>query len=228
MKTISDIRNILQNKINNNVAPNVIESGLITDNNGNDFQYEILEGWDILNAKSCDDNWGKHNLKILDYIVANFKGNDEQNIQVNSSQLEDMHWSWINKHKAYYGNQYNWCFLLVDGIPQGACLIYHPKISINNQDNIFYVEYVASAPWNRPNLLAPPRFRGIGTKLLKSISKYSSSNHKLNAGFSLLALPKAEGYYQKIGMSHFKVRDEDSMKYFEMCSLEHQVFMEGA
>jgi hypothetical protein len=228
MKKISDIRSILQNKINNNVAPNIIESGVIKDNNGNDFQYEILEGWDIINAKLCDENWGTYNLNILDYIVANFESEDEQNKQVNSSQLEDMHWSWFNKHHHYYDNQYNWCFLLVDGIPQGACLIYHPKISIDNQSNIFYVEYVASAPWNRPNLIAPPRFRGIGTKLLKSISKYSLDNHKLTQGFSLLALPKAEGYYQKIGMNHFNVRDEGSMKYFEMFSNEHQVFMEGA
>ena len=204
MKTINDIRNILQNKINNNDIPNIIETGQIIDNLGKEFEYEIVEGWDVIHAKLCDDNWGTFNLKILDKIVTDCKNEAEQQELLNKSQLEDMHWSWLNKHRAYYDDQYNWCFLLVDGIPQGACLIYHPKMSVDNQNKIFYVEYVASAPWNRPNILAQPRFRGIGTKLLKAILKYSLNIHQLKTGFSLLALPKAEGYYQKIGMNHFQ------------------------
>ena len=225
MKTISDIRKILEDKLHNADAPNIIETGIIKDNLGKEFQYQIVEGWDIIHAKLCDANWGQFNLKIIESIVATAKDEAEEKELLDKSQLEDMHWSWFKKHQVYYDNQYNWCFFLVDGVPQGACLIYHPKKSINGQDSIFYIEYVASAPWNRPNLLDQPRFKGIGTKLLKSISKYSSANHCLNRGFSLLALPKAEGYYQKIGMRHFQVRDEKPMKYFEMFSDEHQIFM---
>ena len=227
MKTIDDIRKILAASASGNIS-NIIEKGSIADNNGKMHSYEIVEGWDIINAKLCDENWGRFNLEILDRIADEKMTDVEQKEMLDRSHLEDAHWSWFNKHKAYSSVDYNWCFFLIDGQPQGACLVYHPKLSVDNKNSIFYVEYVAAAPWNRPNIIDQPRFKGIGTKLLKAISKYSDAHHKLSDGFCLLSLPKAEGYYLKIGMNHFPVRDADSLKYFEMLSNEHQLFVGGA
>jgi hypothetical protein len=47
----------------------------------------------------------------------------------------------------------------------------------------------------------------------------------LRYGFSLHALPKAEGFYEKIGMTSFETFTKDCMKYYEMSDENTQKYM---
>ncbi len=38
---------------------------------------------------------------------------------------------------------------------------------------IVYVEFLATAPWNRPEIQKPPRFRGIGTVMVAAAVEVS-------------------------------------------------------
>lgn len=100
--------------------------------------------------------------------------------------------------------------------PQGACVFFHPKDSIIDSENIFYIEYVAVAPWNRKTPVTKREFKGVGTILITCALNYAVNELGLQYGFSLHSLPQAKNYYEKIGMINFPERDKDKLVYFEM------------
>ncbi len=44
---------------------------------------------------------------------------------------------------------------------QGVCLIRQPEPAKLEEGNIFYIEYLATAPWNLPNPIARQQYRGL-------------------------------------------------------------------
>ncbi|PWB18367.1 hypothetical protein DCO45_10395 [Comamonas sp. JNW] len=132
-----------------------------------------------------------------------------------TAQLEDNHWNWLNKSLSYKTDCYKWFFLVAENYPQAACLVYHPKNSVAGPSNIFYIEYIAAAPWNRENALNERIFKGAGAKLLNHVIIYAKDNLKLDPGFSLHSLPKAIQFYEKIGMTAFPKYDKEGLKFFE-------------
>jgi hypothetical protein len=117
---------------------------------------------------------------------------------------------------VYCSDEYEWFYLLSQGKPQGACVFYHPKESIIDEKDIFYIEYVAVAPWNRDTPVTNRKFKGIGTILIKCALNYAVDKLGLQYGFSLHSLSQAKNYYEKIGMINFPEKDKDRLVYFEM------------
>lgn len=182
-----------------------------------DVDFEIFHGWNIIYAMQCDRNWGAFTLKLLKGISDKNYSEDELNEVLSKVQLEDSHWDWFKKSIGFTGDEYEWFYLTVDNKPEGACLIYHPKESaIDNSNNIFYIEFVAVAPWNRGNPLYDIKFKGVGTKLIQTALKYSVDNLGLVYGFSLHSLPQAAGYYEHLGMIGFDGRDKGRLAYYEL------------
>ena len=107
-------------------------------------------------------------------------------------------------------------FIFSNDKPQGACLIYHPKDSIIDSENIFYIEFVAVAPWNRDNPMVERKFKGIGSAIIVCVLDFAIKTLGLKPGFSLHSLPQAIGYYKKIGMENYPERDKPNLAYFEM------------
>ncbi|OEF10833.1 GNAT family N-acetyltransferase [Aliivibrio logei] len=227
MKTIADIKRILAKGNLTTVANKQLSSGIISDEQGNDCQFKIIHGWDSTIAALCDSSWGKFNMRILDYIYQAPISDKEKETLLETSQFEDHHWSWEKKHQCLYSEQYDWFFYTIDDIPQAACVVYHPKQSIKSNKNIFYIEFLAVAPWNRPNHIESQKFKGIGSSLLKNVIEYAKNQLGLIDGFSLHALPKAEGYYNKIGMIRFTQYDKGPLGYFEMPEQEQLSFLEA-
>lgn len=223
MKTVEDLRKLLEAGQTGYKPLNNISSGNITSDDGCTHTYEIVQGWDIGLAMQCDQEWGNFNMELLEFIRQS--DSSLQQKLLDSSQLEDAHWNWLTKHKYYHSEQYNWFFFIADGEPQGACLVYHPKISVDTADTIFYIEFLAVAPWNRPNHISNQIFKGIGSLLLKTVISYAESELGITKGFSLHSLPKAEGYYQKIGMKRFEMYDKSGLGYFEMPELKKANFL---
>jgi hypothetical protein len=117
---------------------------------------------------------------------------------------------------AYQGDEYRWFFMIAEGYPQAACLTYHPKPSAIDGKGIFYIEYVAVAPWNRENPMCKRSFKGVGKVMVNEINTYANAHLGLRPGFSLHALPKAIGFYESIGMERFPAFDKNGLPYFEM------------
>ena len=212
--TIEDIRQALDAASPVISAAGIIATGKLVGKSGT-VDYTLHTGWDLQIAHLCDRSWGAFNITLLRHIRSlEAKGVDIQPI-LESAQLEDYHWRWLDKSVAYRGDSYKWFFLVAEDYPQAACLIYHPKTSVVGAGDIFYVEYIATAPWNRENVLAERIFKGVGPKLLDRVISYAKDDLKLRQGFSLHSLPKAEQFYEKLGMKAFQEYDKEGMKFFE-------------
>jgi hypothetical protein len=212
--TIEDIKRAL-NASHSDITPGgIVSSGALKGNSGA-VDYTVHLGWDLMLAHLCDRSWGAFNVSLLRHIrMQQTKGIDIGPI-LDSAQLEDNHWSWLIKSLHYRGDCYKWFFLVAEKYPQAACLIYHPKDSVTGVGQIFYVEYIAVAPWNRENVLAPRVFRGVGQSILNHVLTYARDDLKLSSGFSLHSLPKAVPFYQKLGMKHIPEHDKQGLKFFE-------------
>jgi len=195
---------------------NCIESGELTNELGGAFEYEINHGWDIVSANSCDRRWGAFNIRLLHYLEKQEYSDEELDAALSTLQSEHLHWDWFKKAACYTAVGYEWFFMFADGKPQGACLIYHPKDSIIDSKDIFYIEFVEVAPWNRDNPMAKREFRGVGSLIIKCVLAFAVGTLQLEPGFSLHSLPQATGYYEKIGMKSYPERDKDVLTYFEM------------
>lgn len=194
----------------------ILEKGKISDNKSTLFDYKISHGWDVILSYKCDREWKAFNLVLYDRIRTGGYSKEEKLKILSQIQTQDSHWDWFKKSWTYRTDEYEWFYLLIDGHPQGACLFYHPKESLLDAENIFYIEFIAVAPWNRKTPLSEKEFKGVGTLLIKCALRYAIDDLNLRCGFSLNALPQAIEYYEKIGMTHFPERDYNNMPYFEM------------
>lgn len=212
--TIDDIRKALDEGSPAISSDGVIATGKLA-GKSSEVDYTLHTGWDLQIAHLCDRTWGAFNVTLLRHIRSlEIDGVDIQPI-LDTAQLEDHHWRWLDKSLAYRGSTYKWFFLVAEDYPQAACLIYHPKTSVVGGGDIFYVEYIATAPWNRENVLSERIFKGVGPKLLDRVITYARNELGLRHGFSLHSLPKAEHFYEKLGMKAFKEYDKEGMKFFE-------------
>lgn len=209
----------------NNTA-SVISQGLLNKTDGSKEQYKIIYGWNLELSKNCDTQWAEHNLKFFQYIQEHVK---EENLDevLESLQVEDSHWSWFNKSMHFYTDVYKWFYLLAEDKIQGTCIIYQPKESIIGEGNIFYIEYIAAAPWNRKTLITEKEYKGVGTVLITSILKYALETFSLRPGFSLHSLPQAKGYYEQLGMINCATEDKDRLKYYEIPKIEAELLMKS-
>ena len=212
--TLDDIRNAL------NAAPasiskaGVIASGKLKVSTG-EVEYNIHLGWDLIIANLCDRTWGVFNMTLMRHIrKLELSGVDVTQI-LEDAQLDDSHWRWLDKSLHYRGDCFKWFFLVAEDYPQAACLIFHPKSSVVGAGNIFYIEYIAAAPWNRENAMQDRVFKGVGPLLLDTVIAHAKDKLGLNPGFSLHSLPKATKFYNKIGMTPFPAHDKDGLEFFE-------------
>lgn len=80
---------------------------------------------------------------------------------------------------------------------------------------LVYVEYVATAPWNRRREQVAPRFTGCGSAIMMMAVKRS---RELGYGgrLGLHSLPEARGFYGKSGMKDYGADPaEEGYHYFE-------------
>ncbi|MBP2085724.1 MULTISPECIES: N-acetyltransferase [Pseudomonas] len=199
-------------------------SGVKTNTVGQNVSFQLLHGWDIALAHKCDTEWTAKNIEILRCVQSSVASEEELLKKISDLHMEDAHWRWSAKAIHHIAEDYDWFFYKAEDAIQAACLIYHPKDSIIDGQGIFYIEYIAVAPWNRPNPLSVARFKGIGSDLIRYASKYATDTLGLRPGFSLHSLPKAAAYYNKIGMTCFPERNKESLDYYEMAREAAQVF----
>jgi len=223
---IENIKNAIKDGIIQIDSDKIIQEGILLDTDKNEIKYNISNGWNILHAHKCHVKWDNYKIAFYQYIEKQNYSDERLEKILDSLQLEDNHWNWLNKSLTYMGDGYEWFFMHADGEIQAACLIYHPEKSELQPKNIFYIKYIAVAPWNRENLLRERKFYSVGSTLIKSVLNFSINELGLSPGFSLHSLPQASTFYEKFKMVHIKSRDEDDMMFFELSLNEANELLE--
>lgn len=194
-----------------------IEQGDLTHASKKKFPYKIVHGWDLSSSLECDTLWKQGWLTLFKQIQQAEPDVTKQDEILASISTEDVHWDWFKKAVAFSGDEYEWFHLYADGKPQAACLIYHPEASALEPGDIFYVKFVAVAPWNRTCDLRPREFQQLGKIILRAAQRFAVKELKLRPGFCLHSLPKAEGFYAKLKMVKVDGKeDAESLAYFEL------------
>lgn len=224
MLTQEQFRNMIDAGLIPPNPQNTVKQGVVSAVDGTLKEYVIVRGWDAVTAHRCDKLWDQFNLEVMEHIHTKVAP-AEQEAAAAQLQLEDEHWDWLTKTMCYRTPGYEWFFLIADNKPQGACLIYHPHKSAFSGEDIFYIEYVAVAPWNRQNPMQERVFSGIGPMLIKAAVEYAVTALRLKHGFCLHALAQAVPFYQKIGMLAQPGLDKPNLQYFEMPEADAAEYM---
>jgi hypothetical protein len=194
-----------------------IEQGELTHVSKKKIPYRIVNGWSLESSVECDTLWKQGWVALFKQIQQAEPDETKQNEILDSISMEDFDWDWFRKAIAFTSDEYEWFHLYAEGKPQAACLIYHPKPSALEPGDIFYVKFVAVAPWNRPCDFRPREFQQVGKIILRAAQRFAVKELKLRPGFCLHALPKAEGFYAKLKMVRVAGKeDAESLAYFEL------------
>lgn len=228
MTTIAEIRQLVSQSGIQPSTDNSLYEGSIVNSKNESVTYNIFHGWDITRANLCDQNWGCFNLDLIHFIRSQSYDPDELQEVMEKIQLDDNHWDWLAKSCLHRSDEYDWFYLDIGNRTEAICLIYHPKDSVIDSQDIFYIEYLAVAPWNRANPMAAKEYDRLGSLLLKYVIDFAKTNLGLRHGFCLHSLPKAKGFYKHIGMIEYDQYKKGSLSYFEMSEHVAQSYLEVA
>ena len=144
---------------------------------------------------------------------------------------QSRHWDWRRKVTALQEMLANPCFSIVcDGLTQGMMIVDTVKgrCRIDSQEgqHLVYVAFVENAPWNRAELFSPPRYRGVGSILIKT-AVVLSEELEFFGRIGLHSLPQANDFYANTcGMTDFGADPEyEGLRYFEMTPEQARAFV---
>lgn len=198
-------------------SPQDIEDGELMHVSNKKFRYNIVHGWSLKSSAECDKFWKEGWLAIFEKIQKVEPDESKQAQMLASISTEHYHWDWFAKAVKYTTEEYEWFHLYADDKPQAACVIYHPEASALEPGDIFYVKFVAVAPWNLPCSFRPREFSGLGEIVLRAAQRFSVKVLNLRPGFCLHSLPQAEKFYKKLKMIKVEGKeDSQSLAYFEL------------
>ncbi|MGF1522647.1 MAG: hypothetical protein ACFBSF_10065 [Leptolyngbyaceae cyanobacterium] len=135
-----------------------------------------------------------------------------------SSDEEDAYWDWNKKNRLYASDaNYEKYAITCQQITQGLMMLEargHRSWFEPNR-RLVYVDYLATAPWNRPSIQNPPEYRSVGGILLK-FARHRSEELGYGGLVGLHALPRAKKFYDKMGMIDCgEDPEKQNLTYFE-------------
>ncbi len=144
---------------------------------------------------------------------------------------QSRHWDWRKKAAVLQGMLANPGFSIVcDGLTQGMMIVdtvkHQARIEGQQGKHLVYVMFVENAPWNRAELFDPPRYRGVGSILIRAAVALSEEL-EFHGRIGLHSLPQANEFYANTcGMTDLGADPEhDSLRYFEMTPEQAQAFI---
>jgi hypothetical protein len=145
---------------------------------------------------------------------------------------QSRHWDWRRKTAAFQGMLGTPGFSIVcGGVTQGMMLAdtVTKRCRVGGQagKNLVYVSFVENAPWNRKELFDPPRYRGVGSILMRAAVELSK-DHDFKGRIGLHSLPQANGFYANTcGMTDLGPdTNYQNLRYFEMTPELAEAFLE--
>lgn len=171
--------------------------------------YERIDG---AYAQRVDNIW----LTYLAAAAARTNASDQPGIK-----LEHAHWSW--HAKVAESSRLLSCPTLAiecEAEPQGLMLLitdgHFSSLPTEAGKPLVYVLYLASAPWNLVGVVDQPRFRGVGTLLLRAAVQMSLEA-EFRGRIGLHSLPQAENFYERNGFTCLGVDvEKEGLKYYEL------------
>jgi hypothetical protein len=144
---------------------------------------------------------------------------------------EDGHWNWERKVRLT-GHLLSYPFYAVEcggGRAQGLMLLKTDgafgRLREQVSQALVSVEFLATAPWNREKIVTQPLYRGVGTVLVRAAVETSLAL-EFKGRIALHALPGAEEFYERIGMTCLGPDcRKKNLKYFEMTAGQAAAFM---
>ena len=140
-------------------------------------------------------------------------------------------WDWRRKATVLQGMLANPGFGIVcDGLTQGMMIVdivkHRGRLDDQRGQHLVYVEFVENAPWNRAELFNPPRYRGVGSILIRAAVALSEEL-EFHGRIGLHSLPQANGFYANTcGMTDLGAdRDHEGLRYFEMTTDQARAFI---
>lgn len=138
--------------------------------------------------------------------------------QLRASSTDDKDWDWLFKLGFISRNsEYEGYALEVEGVTQGLMQIEtqrHGSHEIYGQ-KLIYVEFLASAPWNRKAIQRPRRYQGVGANLLR-YARLRSVELGYGGRVGLHSLPGSVRFYNNQLMDNFGPDEQkDDLIYFE-------------
>jgi len=138
--------------------------------------------------------------------------------QLRASSEADQYWDWVAKNRIYgTSDTVEGYAIECDAMTQGLMLIetrLH-RSQVDRTRRLVYVHSLATAPWNRPSIQRPPRYRAVGATLLR-FARYRSQQLGYGGLVGLHALPEAIAFYEKMGMIDGGTDpDMEDLTYFE-------------
>lgn len=143
---------------------------------------------------------------------------------------QSRNWDWPQKTAQVAGLLAFKCFCVTcDGVTQGLMRVDLNKTAqVPEQKGrpLVYVEYLEVAPWNRPDLGQPIRFKGVGTALMVAavaLSEYEGFKGRIG----LHSLPQSEDFYRinckmiDLGLD----ANYQYLRYFEMTHEQAHAFL---
>ena len=144
---------------------------------------------------------------------------------------QSRHWDWRRKAAALQAMLSNPGFSIVcDGVTQGLMLVNlaseRCRIEEQKGKHLVYVSFVENAPWNRAELVNPPRFRGVGTILIR-VAIELSKQEEFKGRIGLHSLPQSNAFYSNTcGMTDLGPdQNNQGLRYFEMTPEQAEVFI---
>lgn len=149
--------------------------------------------------------------------------------RASTSRAEDAHWDWRAKVGAWTAFLSCRSFALVsDGNLQGMMMantVASARLPEQFGKPLVYIEYLATAPWNRPKMSSPSRLRGAGSAfVLAAIELSIDEGFKGRVG--LHSLSEAEDFYEmKCGMTRLGPdAAHQDLTYFELTETQAESF----
>ena len=143
---------------------------------------------------------------------------------------QSRHWNWRKKRKRLRGVLAKECFsIFCNGLTQGMMTVdtamKRCRIDSQKGQHLVYVEYVENAPWNRRELFDPPRYRGVGSILIRAAIELSD-DLEFRGRIGLHSLPQSNCFYASTcGMTDLgDDPTNEGLHYFEMTPEQARAF----
>lgn len=139
----------------------------------------------------------------------------------------DGHWNWRDKCSFAPGTQRQAYGLLNGNDVEAAMMLAFGRATRLGTlgEPLVYVDYLATAPWNRPPIRRPERFRGMGRMLLGTAVAVSQMRG-MEGRCGLHSLGPAEGFYQRAGMRDLGIDSAyHGLRYFEFDAAAARAFI---
>ncbi|RQO37229.1 GNAT family N-acetyltransferase [Herminiimonas sp. KBW02] len=144
---------------------------------------------------------------------------------------QNRHWDWRKKMEAVQGYlAYPGFSVMCNGVTQGLMVVentsYRCRLQEQEGQHLIYVEFIENAPWNRKELLLTPRYRGVGSILIRAAIELSKEEG-FKGRIGLHSLPQANDWYaNSCGMSDLGIdTNKEGLRYFEMTPAQAEAFI---